>query len=438
MEKVFKFATRPLFPNNTIESVTSIISNYTSIFNSLLKNFIEKWRYFFMERKNKKTKSVGNGEGSLYYSEKLQRWIFQYVYNGKRQTLTQKKNEKVKDFKARVTKIKNDVNNGTYIEKNNETFYNILTKSIDQKYNDGLVSNRTYSRDLSTIKQIEKTCFNFIYKPIQKITIDDIQQAKINMRSYSNSTISKIWSFITKTFRIATSRRKLNYNIMDDESLTKPISKIQDRSIEALSTEEENRLISVLNNEEKNHKYRNIILLQLYTGMRIGEVLALSKDCINIKANTITIYRTITTDIKGNFILGEHTKTYSISAGVDKGQRTFPMSPKVKSIVTQVLKEKITNINGLIFYDHKDNKIITRSEINSYLKRISKKYNITATSLHSHRLRHTYITRCVENGMNLKVIQQIVGHVKGSSITSDIYTSISNDFISEELKKIKY
>ena len=172
--------------------------------------------------------------------------------------------------------------------------------------------------------------------------------------------------------------------------------------------------------------------------MRIGEVLALSKDCINIKANTITIYRTMTTDIKGNFILGEHTKTYSISAGVDKGQRTFPMSPKVKSIVTQVLKEKITNINGLIFYDHKDNKIITRSEINSYLKRISKKYNITATSLHSHRLRHTYITRCVENGMNLKVIQQIVGHVKGSSITSDIYTSISNDFISEELKKIKY
>ena len=117
-----------------------------------------------MERKNKKTKSVGNGEGSLYYSEKLQKWIFQYVYNGKRQTLTQKKNEKVKDFKARVTKIKNDVNNGTYIEKNNETFYNILTKSIDQKYNDGLVSNRTYSRDLSTIKQIEKTCFNFIYK----------------------------------------------------------------------------------------------------------------------------------------------------------------------------------------------------------------------------------------------------------------------------------
>ena len=48
-----------------------------------------------MERKNKKTKSVGNGEGSLYYSETLKCWIFQYVYNGKRKTLKQRKNEQI-------------------------------------------------------------------------------------------------------------------------------------------------------------------------------------------------------------------------------------------------------------------------------------------------------------------------------------------------------
>ena len=70
-----------------------------------------------MERKNQKTKSVGNGEGSLYYSEKLKCWIFQYVYNGKRKTLKQKKNETVKDFKARVTKLKNDINIGSFINK---------------------------------------------------------------------------------------------------------------------------------------------------------------------------------------------------------------------------------------------------------------------------------------------------------------------------------
>ncbi len=60
-----------------------------------------------MERKNKKTKSVGNGEGTLYYSEKLKCWMFQYYdTNGKRQTMKQRKKENTKDFKARVTEVK--------------------------------------------------------------------------------------------------------------------------------------------------------------------------------------------------------------------------------------------------------------------------------------------------------------------------------------------
>ena len=67
----------------------------------------------------------------------------------------------------------------------------------------------------------------------------------------------------------------------------------------------------------------------------------------------------------------------------------------------------------------------------------NKKYNICSSSLHSHRLRHTFITRCIENKMNPKVLQTLVGHTKGSSITSDIYTSISNEFIEKEFKKNK-
>ena len=66
-----------------------------------------------MEAKNRRRKSVGNGEGSLYYSETLKRWFFQFHYNGQRKTIQQKKNEKVKEFKKRVTDIKFMLNNGT-------------------------------------------------------------------------------------------------------------------------------------------------------------------------------------------------------------------------------------------------------------------------------------------------------------------------------------
>ena len=107
-----------------------------------------------MERRNKKTKSVGNGEGSLYYSETLKCWIFQYVYNGKRKTLKQKKNETVKDFKARVTKLKNDIT-GAVLEKtfNPSDKYpgaEIEKREMQYLYNDGdlyyFMDNETYEQ----------------------------------------------------------------------------------------------------------------------------------------------------------------------------------------------------------------------------------------------------------------------------------------------------
>lgn len=375
--------------------------------------------------------------GTLYFSNALNCYVAQYVEpSGKRKTLKQKKNEKVGDFKKRFNNIISSLNNDTYIEKSNDLFIDILTNYIEQKHADGITSDRTYRRDLSTIKQLENTCSNFTNKPIQKITVEDIEESKQYIRKYSNTVITKIWTFINKTFQIAVSRRKIPYNIMLDETLTKPISNRPEQKVEALTVAEEEKFINILNNEERNHKYRDILLLQLYTGMRIGEVLALSKDCINLKNNTLTVYRTLTQDMDYHVIMGEHTKTFKKLTGIDKGKRTFPMSDKVLEIIKRVLNSKTSNINGMLFWDYRKQYFITPCEITSYLKRLNNKYHITDSSLHSHRLRHTFITRCVENNVQTKVIQSLVGHIKGSSITFDVYTSISNDFIAQELEKI--
>ena len=48
-------------------------------------------------------------------------------------------------------------------------------------------------------------------------------------------------------------------------------------------------------------------------------------------------------------------------------------------------------------------------------------------------MRHT---RCQEKSIALVVIQAMVGHIEGSSITSDTYTSVSLDFMKQEIKKI--
>lgn len=389
-----------------------------------------------MERRNKKTKSVGNGEGSLYFSKKLNCYVYQYYYDGKRKTLKQKKGEQAKEFKDRVVDLKVKLGNGTYIEKRKDTFLSICEKHIKQKHDDGLVSDRTYTRDLATLELIKKCCSSFVNKPMQKITVENIQESKKEMRNYSNSTIDKMWILINKTFKIAFSRRLISFNIMLDESLAKPISSKEDKKIEALTVEEEKKLIDVLNNQERNHKYRNIILLQLYTGMRIGEVLALSKDCIDLDNNTITVYRTLTRDTKDNIVIGKHTKTFVRTANVDKGKRTFPMTQQVRNLIIKILNSKNKNIYNLIFWDYQNSTFISYNELNAWLRRINEKYHICSDNLHTHRLRHTFVTRCIEKGISLSVIQEIVGHVQSSSITLDTYTSISNDFIEQELKKL--
>lgn len=113
------------------------------------------------------------------------------------------------------------------------------------------------------------------------------------------------------------------------------------------------------------------------------------------------------------------------------------MKDEVRQIVKAQLESKITNIHKLLFWDYENNTFISYYEINAFLKRLNKKYKISELNLSSHSLRHTYITRLREAGVDMKIIQYLVGHVEGSSITDDVYTSISKEFIENELKKVQ-
>ena len=393
-----------------------------------------------MERRNQKVKSRGNGEGTIYYSETLQKWVAQYVEpSGKRKTLTQKRTEKVSDFKKRFTSIINEINNKTYIESNESSLYNILNDYIENNFKTGITNPNTYKRNVENLKLLEKCCKDFIYKPIQKVTVSEVKKSLPNLseleitnsktneiisKIYSQTVIDKLYRFLTKGFKIATSERIIQYNIMENESIQKPKSKKQNDKVEALTMEEEKQLISIL--KKSDHKYKNIVLLTLFTGMRIGESLALTHDNINLKENTITIDRTLTRDKNDKVILGDKTKTKS-------GQRTIYLSSNAKETLQDILSSNITNFYKLIFYDYEKNTFITPNEINCYLKRLNNKYKI-CKDIHTHMLRHTYATRCIEAGISAKVLQKNLGHKKIQT-TLDTYTSVFEKFNKDENEK---
>ena len=383
-----------------------------------------------------RTKQKGNGQGTIYKSSRTGLYIGQYVTNGKRHSVYQKKNEKIGDFKKRFNDILSSINTGTYIERSTETLYEILEHHIRQKYDDGITSDVTFLKDTQTLNEIKKTCENFINKPIQKVSIEDIEEAKKYIREYSQNVVNRIWTLLKKGFKIAYSRRKITYNIMENETLIKPISTKETKSIEALNEEELNKLNAILDKEEKNHKYRNIVKLQLETGMRIGEILALSIDNIDLKKNTILIDKTLTKDKNGKVILGQHTKTYNKRTGIDNGRRIIIINDTIKTIINDILNKKVTNIKNLLFWDYERNTFISYNEINSWLKRLNEKYKITSKSLSTHIFRHTKITEMRKAGMDMKAIQYLVGHTNGSKITDEIYTTLTPEFLEQELKKI--
>lgn len=403
-----------------------------------------------MERRNKKTKPVGNGEMEPYWSETLQCWVWQYYdTHNKRQTLKQKKKETKKQFWARYIETKQSLNNGTYISKSAETVVTLAKHYIELKHEDGTTSARSYGRELSTLKQLEKTCSNFCYLPIQRVTVKHIEEAKKEIKTYSNAVIDKIWQMLHKTFKIACSpsRKILIYNVMEDISLKKPISDTPSKKVKPLTKTEYEQLVHILDNEERNHKYRNILKLHLIAGSRISETLARSENDFDEINNKFNIWNTLTQDENYHVIWSEHTKTYNKLTGIDEGQRFLPLDNPIFSEITDIIKEEkakkvksIKNVHNVLFWNYKKDFFVTPSEINSWLDRLEAKYHILdkddEENLTTHRIRHYTITHWAELGIPKRVIQYLAGHIEGSEITESVYIETSFDFVKSTLCKI--
>ncbi len=356
-----------------------------------------------------------NGEGTIYYSEKLGRYVAQFTdpYSKKRKSIYSRSE---KEIKNKLRKAIAKAENGAYVDKSNITIPEIAEKIIEQKHDANITGSSAYLRAKGTLKIIQDSELADI--SIQNITKDDLQDFFNSLKKYSNSYISKIFQLVKISFEEAMKQELIIKNPMIH--VIKPRSNKLDKKVEALTLEQHQLFINSLDNEI----YRNIFLIAINTGMRVGEILALKPQDIDLENKIIKVSKTITRNDFDSYTLKESTKTYA-------GMREIPFDDTLKEVLITSINQMENNEFGLIF--SLNHKIIRPSTLNIVFKRICKNLKFDG-SYNFHMLRHTFATRCIEAGMPAHVLQKILGH-SDVSVTINTYTSIFDKYKKDEFDK---
>ncbi len=342
---------------------------------------------------------------------------------------------------SKLGKNMQEIKQKVYEAKPN-TIAAIAIKLEEKKLKEGVTSENTYSRNIQTIKTCES--YEFTKIPIRNVTKAQIERFLDSERVKSNSTLEKEYRILKNVFEYAEYKKLIKENFfIGYDRLKPPKSFKEDRDIVAFTNKEECALKRYMSKNPS--KYNNMILLSLYTGMRIGEVLALTLDDITFDKGHGTIYvtKSLTRDINGETIMGKTTKTKN-------GRRKLELIPKSRKVIDNILKEnKINKLNKVLFL-REDGKYYTDCQVNSAFKRICKNAGIKivkkkvikkgkivnkkVSEVNIHMLRHTFATRCIEAGVAITVLQKVLGH-SNIQTTINIYGDIYDYYRQKEIKK---
>lgn len=297
----------------------------------------------------------------------------------------------------------------------------IILYLINNKYKLHYINSNTYLRYKSSYKIIFEY---FGSVDIQSIKYDDVVTFfSYITEKYAQTTIHKVFILLCMAFKHAHNKKYVEYNVILE--LKEPHSVVCSKKVNALNIFEHRKLVRILSTYEKNSMYADIVLLQLNSGMRLGEILALEKQ--DVIGDFIRINKTLTKDENGKVIVGNKTKTYS-------SERMILKTVVLDSLIKHIMEYSNRNCD-LLF--NKNCKTITVSAVDSYLRRLNKKHCIS-NSLGSHKLRHTYATRAIESGMPAVVLAKKLGH-KDVKMTLNIYSSVFEQFIqSKDVDFIQY
>ena len=156
-----------------------------------------------------------------------------------------------------------------------------------------------------------------------------------------------------------------------------------------------------------NPRARTFLLIALHTGMRRGEIAGLRWDDVDFKKKVI--------HVRHNAVMGRYETTISDELKTSAGKRDIPMSEELE----EWLLARKKNSHSQYVIAMENHQPLTKSSYKSMWKLIERE--LPEAHVTAHILRHTYITRLFEAGLDIKEVQYLAGH-STVDMTLRVYT----------------
>lgn len=295
-----------------------------------------------------------------------------------------------------------------------------------------VVKRSTYSKYFTTIQK-------HIQPELGHIKLTDVNSTQINTFIYeklTNGRLDRSGPLSAKTVRdiytILKSIIKFAENEYDLGNLAKNtvLPKKKNCDYEILTLKEQKKLEEHLK-EDATHPRKVGMLLCLYTGLRIGEVCALRWKDVDFNSKLLFVRHTIQRITDTDITAQNKTCLILDSPKSNTSVRTIPLTQQIISVLKKL---KSGAPSDAFILTNRTDCIEPRNFqyfFHTYLKKIGMR------DVNFHILRHTFASRCVEAGFDVKTLSEILGH-SNTEITLNYYIHTSMDNKRKQMELLKF
>ncbi len=354
------------------------------------------------------------------------RYMARFQYKGEKYCLYDYNIEKLQE---RMTDLKYEVRHGVYAKEGNITINEWFKIWIDE-YKINSVKEATLFRYKSAYEKHIKKFFGD--RKLKDIRPEHIQKLYNSLKG--TETVVIVATILSGMFEQAYKNQIINKNPI-------PLT-----TVPKIRTEKKERRVLTLNEQELLMKYssgtlKDLIEVSLSTGLRTGELRALEWKDIDFENKVIHVTGTLT-EIGG--------KAFKDTPKTKASRRDIPMLENVERIFIKIKREEEERkaakgdkfkakegLENLVFKSRRGTPVSNSCYVRMINRAVDKINNtgIEFEHVHPHALRHTFATRCIENGMPPQVLKTILGH-SSLAMTMDLYAHVLPDTKAEEMQKI--